>query len=163
MVDVGAGSKLRTRYFEGAELVAIEPLADRFLRELPWCDLREAAEIYAVPAEDRVEACVGRADLVVSMNVLDHCFDFEAVVRNIRGYLKRDGVAFLSFDRHEKSDPMHPLELTEQICERTFAAQGLLLEKFSRGFGGVLPTETYGHGRYCLNYWLRRAEPAPAR
>ena len=162
VIDLGAGSKLRTRFFVGSTLIAIEPLADRFLRELGWCDLRDAAEVYSVPAEERLERCVGRADLIVSMNVLDHCYDFEAVVQNIRSYLRADGLAFLSFDEHERADAMHPLELNEAVCRRVFARQGLRVERSSRGFGGALETDTYGHGRYCLNYWLRGDASATA-
>jgi hypothetical protein len=39
VVDVGAGSMLRSRFFEEARLVAIEPLADRFRAEIGGCDL----------------------------------------------------------------------------------------------------------------------------
>ena len=100
----------------------------------------------------------GRADLLVSMNVLDHCFDFPEILDNVREYLKVDGLAFLSFDKHEEADEMHPLELTEEICERLFVDRGLRIERQSAGFGGVLGEhQTYGHGPYCLNYWLRRA------
>ena len=155
IMDLGAGSKLRTAFFENATLIALEPLADRFLKEIEWCDLRNAAEVYSVAAEDRVSECVGRADLLVSINVLDHCFDFDQVVSNIRDYLKSDGRAFLSFDKHDVADKMHPLELTEEVCERVFAKHGLTIESCTQGFGGVLgDTTTYGHGPYCLNYWL---------
>lgn len=155
VIDLGAGSKLRTRYFRGAELIAIEPLAARFQAEIDFCDLGDASEVYSTPAEDRIESCVGRADLLVSMNVLDHCFDFPKILENVRDYLKDDGLAFLSFDKHEEADEMHPLELTEEICERLFHECGLRITKRSQGFGNLLgELQTYGHGPYCLNYWL---------
>ncbi len=155
VIDLGAGSKLRTAFFEGATLIAIEPLADRFMEAIEWCNLSDAAEVYSVAAEDCVAACVGRADLVVSINVLDHCFDFDKVVSNIRDYLAPNGRAFLSFDKHDVADEMHPLELTEEVCEKAFAKHGLVVDSCTRGFDGVLgETTTYGHGRYCLNNWL---------
>ena len=158
VIDLGAGSKLRTLYFREAELIAIEPLADRFMADVDFCDLDQAAAVYSLPAEDRIDACVGRADLLVSINVLDHCFDFATILGNVRAYLKDDGLAFLSFDMHEEADEMHPLELTEEVCSRLFAEAGLAIEKQSRGFGDVLgDIQTYGHGPYCLNYWLRKA------
>ncbi|MEM1450507.1 MAG: hypothetical protein AAGI22_15420 [Planctomycetota bacterium] len=158
VIDLGAGSKLRSKAFEGAELIVIEPLASRFMAEVEHCDLGEAAEVHSVPAEDLVESCVGRADLLVSINVLDHCFDFATIVGNVRQYLNEDGVAFLSFDKHEEADEMHPLELTEEICSRIFAEQGLAIERATQGCGDALRgAQTYGHGPYTLNYWLRRA------
>jgi 2-polyprenyl-3-methyl-5-hydroxy-6-metoxy-1,4-benzoquinol methylase len=155
IIDLGAGSKLRTKYFVGAKIVAIEPLADRFMKEIPWCDLAEADRVHSKPAEERVAECVAAADLVVSVNVLDHCYDFEGIVENIEAYLKADGLAFLSFDQHDEADEMHPLRLTGEICERIFALKGLAVEKRSKGAGEIL--QTYGHGDYCLNYWLRKA------
>jgi hypothetical protein len=158
VVDVGAGSKLRTRYFTGARLVVVEPLADRFLAEIPTCDLRDAAEVHSRPAEQRIESLVGQADLVVSINVLDHCFDFAEIVTNIRHYLKPDGLAFLSFDMHAEADDMHPLSLTEETCAPIFSDAGLKIEKVTTGMGDVLGgAQTYGHGPFTLNYWLRPA------
>jgi SAM-dependent methyltransferase len=159
VVDVGAGSKLRTRFFTGAHLVALEPLADRFLAEIPTCDLNDAAEVYSQPAEQLIEGLVGRADLVISINVLDHCFDFPQIVDNIRQYLKPDGLAFLTFDMHEKADHMHPLSLTEKSCKPLFAQAKLRVEKMTTGLGEALGgPQTYGHGPFTLNYWLRRED-----
>ena len=159
IIDLGAGSRLRSRYFEDVTLIAIEPLASRFLKEIPWCDLEAASEIYSVAAEERIDSCVNRADLLISINVLDHCYHFGSIVANIREYLKPSGSAFLSFDKHDIADEMHPLELTEEVCERVFAEQGLRIERYSTGLGDLLDgRQTYGHGPYCLNYWLIRAD-----
>lgn len=154
IIDLGAGSMLRTRYFKGAKIIALEPLAERFLKELEWSDLRDAERVYSSPAEERIEACVGQADLVISINVLDHCYDFERIVANIAAYLAPGGLAFLSFDEHKVADEMHPLVLSDAVCRDIFAQQGLVVEKYSEGAGDVL--RTYGHGAYCLNYWLRK-------
>src|SRR3954454_13368626 len=54
VVDVGAGSMLRPRSFAGAHRVVVEPLADRFLAEIPGCDLPDAAELYSTPVEQLV-------------------------------------------------------------------------------------------------------------
>jgi 2-polyprenyl-3-methyl-5-hydroxy-6-metoxy-1,4-benzoquinol methylase len=157
VVDVGAGSMLRTKFFTGAHLVALEPLADRFLAEIPTTDLRDAAEIYSTPAEQLIEDLVGRADLVISINVLDHCFDFAEICTNIRKYLKPDGLAFLTFDMHDKADHMHPLSLTQKTCKPLFDQAGLRIEKVTEGVGDALGgAQTYGHGPTTLNYWLRK-------
>jgi 2-polyprenyl-3-methyl-5-hydroxy-6-metoxy-1,4-benzoquinol methylase len=157
VADVGAGSMLRTKFFTGAHLVVVEPLADRFRAEIPHSDLDDAAEVYSTPAEQLIEDLEGRCDLVISINVLDHCYDFAQIVDNIRRYLKPDGLAFLTFDKHDKADDMHPLSLTENTCKPIFEKARLRIEKFSNGVGDVLGgAQTYGHGPTTLNYWLRR-------
>jgi 2-polyprenyl-3-methyl-5-hydroxy-6-metoxy-1,4-benzoquinol methylase len=159
VVDLGAGSMLRTKYFSKSALIAIEPLAARFVDEIPWSDLNEV-EYYSAPAEERLSQCVGRADLIVSINVLDHCYSLEEILSNIRDYLKPNGMAFVSFDKHLTSDEMHPLHLDEEVCARLFARAGLSVERFTTGMGEVLVggAQTYGHGPYTLNYWLKRGE-----
>lgn len=155
VIDLGAGSKLRTRYFKGATIIAIEPLASRFMQDIEWCDLSDAAQVHSSPAELNIADCNGVADLVVSINVLDHCYGFRSAVKNIRSYLKPDGMAFLSFDKHHFADEMHPLELDEDSCEEIFISEGFSIEKSSKGAGKILTT--YGHGPYCLNFWLKTA------
>ena len=158
VIDVGAGSMLRTKFFTDARLIVVEPLADRFLAEIKATDLRDAAEVHSRPAEQLIETLVGTADLVISINVLDHCFDFPQIVKNIRQYLKPDGLAFLSFDMHAEADEMHPLSLTEATCSPIFADAGLTIEKVTTGVGDALGgPQTYGHGPFTLNYWLRPA------
>lgn len=161
VIDLGAGSKLRTKYFDEAQVIAIEPLADRFLDEVPWCDLNVAHSVYSQPAEHRIEALIGCADLLVSINVLDHCYNFDQIISNIRAYLKPDGIAFLSFDEHKYRDPMHPLILSDEICREVFGHNGLAVKRHSKGFGDCKEIskgrETYGHGDFCLNYWLSPA------
>ena len=152
IVDVGAGSKLRTRYFEGARIIAVEPLADRY-RTLDFCDLHTAEACFSVPGEALVLELVGRADAVLSINALDHGYDFDAAIQNIAAYLKPNSPAFLSFDLHEKADAMHPLVLTEESCRATFAAAGLTVTRVTTGVG---PFGTnYGHGA-AVDFWLRK-------
>ena len=150
VLDFGAGSKLRSRFFADARIVAIEPLADRF-RALDFCDLNLAAEVHSRPGEERIEGLAGRADLIVSINVLDHCYDFDRAVSNIAGYLAPAGKAFLSFDIHDEADELHPLLLTEESCERSFSDAGLEIRQKSHGVGPF--GMSYGHGR-AVNYWL---------
>ncbi|MDN5869469.1 MAG: class I SAM-dependent methyltransferase [Nitrococcus sp.] len=142
-------------------MIAIEPLADRFLDEVPWCDLNVAHAVYSQPAEHRIEALIGCADLVISINVLDHCYNFYQIISNIRAYLKPDGVAFLSFDEHKYRDSMHPLILSDEICHEVFRDNGLAVSRHTKGFGNVKwiakGRESYGHGDFCLNYWLSSA------
>ena len=161
VIDIGAGSRLRTKFFRGADLIAIEPLADRFRQEIAWCDLNDAAEVFSLPAEEFIEACEARGDLVISINVLDHCFDFAKIVANLARYVRADGQLFLSFDKHAKADALHPLTLDETVCRQIFEDCGLSIERCTTGFGEMWDgPPTYGHGPYAMNYWLRRARAA---
>jgi SAM-dependent methyltransferase len=152
VIDFGAGSKLRSRYFQDARIIAIEPLADRF-RVLDFCDLDAAALVYSRPGEERIDALTGQADLVVSVNVLDHCFDFDRAVDNVAAYLRPSGVAFLSFDLHDAADEMHPLLLTEESCTQSFKRAGLTVQRKTNGVGPF--GASYGHGQ-AINFWLAR-------
>jgi 2-polyprenyl-3-methyl-5-hydroxy-6-metoxy-1,4-benzoquinol methylase len=150
IVDVGAGSRLRTLYFRGARVAAIEPLADKYIAEVEWQDLDRAEEVYSEPAEKDIPELHGRADLLVSVNVLDHGYDFEAAVTNIRNYLKPDGLAYLSFDQHDRPDDLHQLMVDDATAQEVFKRCGLDVERF----------ETWGRyhagtGPRALHYWLR--------
>lgn len=129
--DYGAGSKLRAKFFD-AYIVAIEPLADRFIKEVPWCDLKSAQELYSVPAEDTVPDLSDRVDFLFSINVLDHCFDFERCIDNAIGYVKPGGKIFLAFDCHERTDELHPIVVNESICVKMFFDKGLQIDKMVR-------------------------------
>lgn len=157
ILDLGAGSRLRTRYFQGAHLIAVEPLADEY-RKLDFSDLDEADEVYAVAAEQFLPECDNRVDLLVSINVLDHCYDFDAIIANVRRYLAKNGQALLSFDSHVETDPLHPLILTPRVCREVFRKHGLRILHESKGFGGDLSREHYGHPPYALNYLLELVE-----
>jgi SAM-dependent methyltransferase len=152
IIDVGAGSRLRSLYFEGATLAVLEPLADRYMSEVEWHDLDKADEVYSVPAEQFVPELEGRADFVVSINALDHGYDFAQGVRNIRRYLKPDGTALLSFDMHDKPDSMHPLVLNDDIVRKIFDDAGFEIEKSEEGrrYHGA-------EGPLAIHYWLRPA------
>ena len=162
IIDIGAGSHLVTSFFRDAKIIAIEPLADRYLKEIPSCGLRNAYRYHSCPAETRLKELGSAADFVISLNVLDHALGFDAIIENISFYLKPGATAFLSFDSHHYVDIMHPTILTEETCKRSFESAGLSITKVSRGLGdaGARPLAcpmgfTYGHGE-ALNYWLAK-------
>lgn len=150
VVDVGAGSRLRTLYFKGADIAAIEPLADQFISEVKWQDLDKAAEVYAVPAEKDIPELHDRADLIVSVNALDHGYDFEAAITNLRHYLKPDGRAYLTFDQHERPDDMHQLMVDDSMAKAIFDRCGFDVER-SEVWGRYHGTS----GPPALHYWLQ--------
>jgi len=150
IIDVGAGSRLRTLYFQGARIAALEPLANEFASEVEWQDIDKADEVYATPVEKLVPELVGRGDLIVSINALDHGFEFETGIKNIRQYAKDDAVVFLSFDQHEKPDNMHPLVLNDGIVRDIFTRAGFEVITCTprRRYHGAI-------GPGALNYWLK--------
>ena len=160
ILDMGAGSKLRTLYFADAKIIALEPLADDYLNKVEYSDLKKADEVYSLPAEDFIPELVERVDFCISINVLDHCYNFQKVCQNIYKYLKHGGTAFLSFDSHALTNPSHPLFIRYNECFNTLFDCGFVIEKFSQGFPDIYlnykNVKTYGHGEICLNYWLRK-------
>lgn len=157
VIDLGAGSKLRTLYFEGAHIVAIDPLADKYM-EIKHCDLHQAGAVYSLPAEERVGELKGTADLLVCINVLDHCKDMMTVLENIAYYIGDDGIALLCYDARLEPNPMHPLTLDEPGSLRAFDAVGLAATKINNK-GGRIPRKSTpaDWGRFFeLNFILRR-------
>jgi 2-polyprenyl-3-methyl-5-hydroxy-6-metoxy-1,4-benzoquinol methylase len=152
IVDLGAGSKMRASFFSCARVVIIEPLASEFIAQVPWCDLGNADEIFAAPAEQLIEELVGRADFLFSVNVLDHCYNFELIVNNIFQYLKVGGKAFLSFDCHSKVDKLHPLVLNEKIATQIFFDVGFRIDQFRRS-----PSYHQGIAAYSATFFMSKA------
>jgi SAM-dependent methyltransferase len=155
ILDVGAGSRLRSLWFEGADVIVLEPLAEQFRAEVPWNDYDQAEAVYAVPGEELVPELEGTIDLVVSINALDHGYDIAESVRNIKRYLKPDGEAFLSFDMHDEPDYMHPLVLSNELMLGIYADAGFEVVK-------VEPARRYhgAEGPGAFHYWLRHASAA---
>jgi 2-polyprenyl-3-methyl-5-hydroxy-6-metoxy-1,4-benzoquinol methylase len=160
ILDLGAGSRLRSKYFVRAKLIALEPLADQFIKEIDWCDLNDAWRVYSQPAETYIEELERSIDFIMSINVLDHCFDFQKIIQNIYRYLKPDSIIFLSFDKHIETNKGHPLILTEKICNKIFQSADLHIEKFVYGFPSEFTNFFPGRRGYggqdtvSLNYWL---------
>jgi SAM-dependent methyltransferase len=160
VVDIGAGSHLRTRFFQEATVVAVEPLANDYLEQIEWCELADADVVHSVSAEKRIDELQGTADLVVCINVLDHTYNPETILENMHDYLQENGQFLLSVDLHgETNDGMHPVELTipsliELVCERGFA--------IDRGYLYLPYQRTYGHGDAVTFVMHRRSPDEPS-
>jgi len=160
IVDLGAGSKMRGKYFIDSKIYIIEPMAKRCLEEIPWCDLNDAEKVYSLPGEEHIGELVNTADFLFSINAIDHGYNFEKIIKNIYSYIKEDGLAFLSFDSHYQTSIGHPLILTEDICNKLFIKNGFKIIKKSKGFLGkyyqVYKRNGYDGSSDCLNYWLKK-------
>lgn len=128
IIDVGAGSKLRSKYFYLSKIIVIEPLAEKF-QQISHCDLHEAHKIYSLPAENYIGELESLADLVVCINVLDHCFDEKKILQNIYKYLKQEGEFVLSVDLHEEvKDALHPVKIRASDIEEYLIQLGFIVE-----------------------------------
>lgn len=148
IVDIGAGSRLRSRYFEGARIVAVEPLADRFASTIEWSDLREAFEVHSVAAEEFLAHLEGAASFVMCVNVLDHVFDPQAVIHNASRYLLPGGELLVAVDLHEAGEAghMHPVHIDAKGLRGMLLDSGLSID---REFDGLEPagSPAFGSGR----------------
>ena len=147
VIDAGCGSRLRTKFFTGSNIIGIDPLIDGYLK-IEWSDLKVAKMLFSLPLEDRIEELKETADLIISINVLDHCFNFLRCLENLHYYLKSDGVCFISYDEHVTgANDMHPLDLDDKISRDLITKAGFKIKKFRRG-------KVYGGGESALSYWL---------
>ena len=156
ILDLGAGSKLRTKYFIGAKIYVIEPLANDFIEKIEWCDLKDAEKVYSIASEEFVSELENKIDYIFCINVLDHCYDIDKIIHNCKKYLKKNGVACLSFDIHEEDiDDGHPIHIEKKSFEELLNSYDLAIKNIVMG----LPDEdgdSYGHGE-AITYFVEKA------
>lgn len=117
-IDVGAGSRLRLSFLEASEVVAIEPLATKFLETIAWCDLEDATLLYSAPGEKFLAELSLTADFVFCINVIDHVYHWQVVVENLARYAKKGGKILISFDSHLELDDLHPIKISkDEVCK----------------------------------------------
>ena len=148
ILDVGAGPRLRTKYFKDATIIALEPLGDKFMQDFKWCDLNDVS-LYIKSIEEFIPELENKFDFIMSINALDHCYDFNKSVENMCRYLKEDGSIFLSYDYHSNPDQLHPLCLDDKFSKLVFKENNLQITK-------ELVHTTYGLGEFALNFWLTK-------
>jgi SAM-dependent methyltransferase len=162
VLDIGCGPTGRLDWLDGS-FIAVEPLAAAF-RRLPWAHLEKYHKVYELPAETRIKELVGRVDMVISLNCLDHAYDLDAIVSNMAAYLKSGGRAFISVDVDKPSgdDPWHPLAIRHETLRAILERHGFVIEKEEQGNvadtdGGKMLTglKAWGEGT-AYHYWLKK-------
>ncbi len=129
VVDLGSGSKLRSRYFEGSKIVAIDPLNKQFLENIQWSDLDKAYKMFSAPAEEFISEIENVADMVMCINVLDHTYDPEKILKNVYRYMKSNAEFFLSVDLNETiPNHKHPVPLPEKKLEEILHNNGFVIK-----------------------------------
>lgn len=94
----------------------------------------------------------------VFTNSIDHCFDLEAMIKEIRRVLKNDGILYLMLSRKQMLSTKEDRELyMRQSQNFLFWEDGTdLINKFEE-FGFIL-IKQWDHGRNWQNYILRKEE-----
>jgi 2-polyprenyl-3-methyl-5-hydroxy-6-metoxy-1,4-benzoquinol methylase len=127
LIDVGSGSRSAlASYFTRGRIVNLDPLASRYL-EIPevaqhWTpELR--SNFLSQPAEGMVQAFRRKCSLVVCWNVLDHVYNWRAVLANVLSYAAPGGIVALCSDTksHGVGHPGidDPGEMFQTIADRT--------------------------------------------
>lgn len=102
LLDVGCGSRPPIpEYFKTGAAFAVEPLAKDYA-EIPevakyWTD-DVVGHTFMRPAEERIEALCGTAEFVNCFNVLDHTYDWRAVLINALQYASPGGIVCICTD-----------------------------------------------------------------
>jgi lipopolysaccharide biosynthesis glycosyltransferase len=135
VMDAGCGSKLRTSVLKGARLYGLDPLAESYMEEVPWCDLSLCEEVYSVGLETYLRQLNQRMDYIFCINVLDHTADWQKCINNLYCYLKPEGVLYLLLDIDRKNpDVLHNRISTKQLLEAVSEKFIVRHNSSSRGF-----------------------------
>jgi SAM-dependent methyltransferase len=175
VLDVGAGpiSTVGLRNYRSPgraiELVAVDPLADRYLELLARAGLTPPVATQACRGED-VAAHFGRGafDVAYSRNALDHAADPMAAIRAMVEVVRADGRVVLVHGRREAEARGY-----EELHQWNFDVRGDRLELFGRrasfdvgaalGSGVAIGTDTFtvpGGGDWVVATISR--EPVPS-
>jgi SAM-dependent methyltransferase len=114
-IDIGCGPKGSLTWLDGIAkaAVGVDPLIEQYMRfgiaKHPMIYLKSGAESLPFPA--------GYADVIFSMNSLDHVDDVGKCCREIRRVLKPDGYFIGSLNLDEPPTLTEPWTLTEEFLE----------------------------------------------
>lgn len=98
MLDVGCGPRPPLHLFRKMNNVfLIEPLGYEYQKISP-AEWWEGITLFSQPAETPVPDLKDKMDFVMCWNCLDHTYDWKAILDNIRGYLKKDGIFAFAVD-----------------------------------------------------------------
>lgn len=129
ILDLGCGSKLRTKILvEKNTVIGTDPLANDY-KTLPFSDLN-LISVFNEKAETLIEELVGRFDICVCLNVLDHCVDQSTVIHRIAQYLKPQGVLYLWTDIGH-TDNIHDGSTTSLDIEKMLLTCGFVIERMT--------------------------------
>ena len=125
VVEIGPGPYPAIAAAQWRRAIAVDPLADGYVREdlLPKNAHCEEVVFVAAPGES-IPVPGGTADLVIAENCLDHVSDPARVMLECRRVLRPGGLLWLLVDLMDYSDHMHPHSFREEKLRRLIAETG---------------------------------------
>jgi len=137
VIDLGCGSKLRSKFFKHGKIVAIDPLADDYIKNVPWSDINTATQYYSKPAEELIPELENCACFLMCINVLDHTFKPRKILENCHRYLKTGGELLISVDSHKFITPLHPQAINAKFLENAFSKMQFEILRSYRDLGKI--------------------------
>ena len=132
VVDFGCGPAGSLHWANNARLrVGVDVLVDVYGR----FGIRDHDMVYVESSETRIPLPTEYADVVFSLNAMDHCDDFEAMSDEVRRILIPGGLFIGSFNLHEPRSFSEPQTLTEARV-RSALLDHLKVEKLRIGERG---------------------------
>ena len=147
VIELGCGPYTNLRYILPAitkrvdSVYLLDPLIDDYLLNSPNCTYKNSLAGHPVitfntPIE---EFKVSRKyDLVVMINVLDHCFDIDLIFKKVWGMLKKNGVLVFNERAYIKGvkesieniyDAGHPIRISQEYLNSKLSAYKTLYSK----------------------------------
>lgn len=156
LIDLGCGPKLRSHYFEKSKIIAIDPLIDDYLSQISWSDIKKAWKYYSCPAEKFIPELQNSVRFIMCINVLDHTFDVDNILKNCYKYLTDDGEFLLSVDAHKSISILHPQSLDREGLEKLFEQTDLKIAQKFVGLGKIGSGYERTLGGEALTYILTK-------
>jgi len=126
VLEVGCGPVGLIKHLGMSRRVAVDPLLNEFRKDgFPIDEHYRGCELLPSSAEDVV--LDGQFDLVLCLNVLDHCMDAEKVLRRLVAWTKPDGALILRSDLRSRNggSVYHPIVFTREDVNRVFSEVGM--------------------------------------
>merc|ERR1719296_118295 len=130
---------MRGAVLTGAKIVAVEPMAPQLLhyiathrnqKNLSHMDFYKPDVVWQLrgaPAEQRLCSIEGKAELVYSINVIDHAYSWQKILRNMALAVKHClpsartcGRIFITVDLNHRPHEGHPFTLTKEGMEAEY-------------------------------------------
>ncbi len=148
VLEIGSGAGGIITFLNAGERQAIDPLEDFYSSVPAFQAQRDPQVLYQKAKAERLPFEDHRFDLVICDNVLDHCDDVSAALREMRRVLTADGKIYLRVNRYTawgklirllaeglRIDPGHPHTLTAGSMKNYFTRCGLrVLKTTDNGF-----------------------------
>jgi 2-polyprenyl-3-methyl-5-hydroxy-6-metoxy-1,4-benzoquinol methylase len=91
ILDIGCGSRPCLDWFESGERYHLDPLLNSYVTipqvKRHW-ESKDPANLLSQPAEELKDDLVDKCDFIVCVNVLDHTYDWRAILSNMVKYGK---------------------------------------------------------------------------